>query len=290
MANFAVKFGLFGSTLGLLAGLIELTIGAQIRPWIGNKENPFVLGLVTLFLSAVALGSIASARHAEFPTNDGKLAIFLGVFVPAVICLTTVGRLWYLPGSLLLTAAFLFARQFWFGASPADAHMALPSLNSASRLIAGMGGVVVLAAVGLAFWKSKIGLFGSEVFIQGERFRFEVLPMDFVRRMYWSSDIPLVDEFEVTQVMIVYILLLMGATLAVLASLAASRFFTGFGGLTILIGLALFIFWLPRILAQAHYSPVSYFNIIRSLGWGWFISAFGMSLILIASLLRRHTD
>jgi hypothetical protein len=94
MDKLAIQFGVLGSMLGALAGLIELSIGAQIRPWIGNKENPAVLGLVTLLLSGMALGAIVSARNLEMPTNDSKLAIFLGVLLPAVICFTTVGRLW----------------------------------------------------------------------------------------------------------------------------------------------------------------------------------------------------
>ena len=52
----AIQLGICGAALGMLAGLIELSIGAQIRPWIGNKENPAVLGLVTILLSGMALG------------------------------------------------------------------------------------------------------------------------------------------------------------------------------------------------------------------------------------------
>ena len=114
MVKLAIQTGVLGSALGALAGLIELSIGAQIRPWIGNKENPAVLGVVTLLLSGIAFGAIMSARNFEMPTNDSKLAIFLGVLLPAVICFTTVGRLWYLPGPLLLITAVFLAYEYWF--------------------------------------------------------------------------------------------------------------------------------------------------------------------------------
>ena len=58
------------------------------------------------------------ARRQEAHTNDGKLAIFLGVLLPAAICFTTVGRLWYLPGSLLVGSAALLAYEFWIAAPP----------------------------------------------------------------------------------------------------------------------------------------------------------------------------
>jgi hypothetical protein len=141
MTRLACQFGVIGSVLGALAGLIELTIGAQIRLWIGNKENPAVLGVVTLFLSSMAFGAVISARNLASPTNDGKLAIFLGVFLPAVICFTTVGRLWYMPGTLLTVTALLLAYQYWFGVEPAS--LAGTSSNI-GRLVAGSGSLLIL--------------------------------------------------------------------------------------------------------------------------------------------------
>jgi hypothetical protein len=108
MKRLATILGIWGATLGMLAGLIELGIGSQIRPWIGNKENPAVL-------SGMALAATTMARRQEAHTNHGKLAIFLGVLLPAAICFTTVGRLWYLPGTLLVGSAALLAYEFWIG-------------------------------------------------------------------------------------------------------------------------------------------------------------------------------
>jgi hypothetical protein len=286
MDKLAIQFGVLGSTLGALAGLIELSIGAQIRPWIGNKENPAVLGLVTLLLSGMALGAIVSARNLEMPTNDSKLAIFLGVLLPAVICFTTVGRLWYLPGPLLIITALLLAYEYWLSPSPAGSPGTFSSTEWASRIIGGIGSVVILAAVGLAFWKSQFGLFHYEVLVKAERVRFEVLPMDFVRRTYLSGSVTTVEDIEVSRVMIVYILLILGAVLALVASLTASRLFIGIGGSVAFAGLILFLIWLPGILAQAQHPSEGLLNLIGSLGWGWYISTIGMSFTLIASLFR----
>ena len=70
MKNLSIQFGIIGSTLGILAGLIELSIGAQIRPWIGNKENPAVLGLVTILLSGMALAAFIVATQKLAPTDQ----------------------------------------------------------------------------------------------------------------------------------------------------------------------------------------------------------------------------
>lgn len=286
MNRLVIRSGILGSALGALAGLIELSIGAQIRPWIGNKENPALLGLVTLLLSGMALGAIISARNPEMPANDGRLAIFLGVLSPAVICFTTVGRLWYLPGPLLIVTALLLAYQYWISPWLTGSRETLSGTEWASRIIGGIGSVAILATVGVAFWKSQFGLFQSEVIVKTERVRFDVLPMDFVRRTYFPGSVTTVENIEVSRVMIVYIMLILGAALALIAVLAVSRLFAGIGGGVVLVGLILFLIWMPGILAQAQYPSEGLLNLIRSLAWGWYISAIGMSFTLIASLFR----
>ena len=63
MKKAALKLGTWGAMLGMLAGLVELSIGSQIRPWIGDKENPVVLGIVTLLLSGMALAVMISSSR-----------------------------------------------------------------------------------------------------------------------------------------------------------------------------------------------------------------------------------
>jgi hypothetical protein len=112
LTRIAVTLGLLGATLGLLSGLVELTVGPSIRSWVGNKEDTTRLGLATLVLAAIALVSAAALirRPAAAPR---RLLVAVGLVVPGLLCFTTVGRLWYLPGALLLAAGTLVAANVW---------------------------------------------------------------------------------------------------------------------------------------------------------------------------------
>ena len=292
MKKLSIQTGILGSALGILAGLVEFGIGAQIRPWIGNKENPAGLGILTLLLSGMAFVAINSARKIELQTNDRKLVVFLGVLIPALICFTTVGRLWYLPGLLLIITAFLLAYDGWIRSPRSGLPQMFSSAQWAGRIIGCIGSLLILASVGLAFWNSSFGLFQSDVLVNAKQARIEVLPMDFVRHADLSGSAPTVEDIEVSYVRIVYILLILGAALALIASLAASRVFLGIGCVVAVAGLALFILWLPGILAEV--GPTQeiggVLNPIESLAWGWYVSAIGTILILVASFLRLRWE
>ena len=51
------RLGLLGGTLGMLAGMLELTIGPAIRSWVGNKENTTGLEILTMVLSLAAFSA-----------------------------------------------------------------------------------------------------------------------------------------------------------------------------------------------------------------------------------------
>jgi hypothetical protein len=276
MKKLALKLGTWGAMLGMLAGLVELSIGTQIRPWIGDKENPVVLGIVTLLLSGMVFVSMTIASKRDALTNDGKLAIFLGVLLPTAICFTTVGRLWYLPGILLVVSVLSLAYEFWLKPQARDVPV---SSERTRRMIAAIGSLVILTSIGLAFWKSKFGLFQVEIPVRVDCLRLEILPMDFVRRTALTNGAMLIENIESSQVMVVYILLIVGAVLALISSLTSSRLFTKIGGAVVLIGLLLFLIWLPSILSQAQYIP-EYPCLLKSLGWGWYLSVTGMVMIL----------
>ena len=105
----AAVLGLVGGALGLLAGLVELTAGPSIRTWVGNKEDTTRLGLATLLLATIALAAaIVLARHPD-ALAPRRLGLAVSLALPGLIGYTTVGRLWYLPGPLLVTAAVLVA-------------------------------------------------------------------------------------------------------------------------------------------------------------------------------------
>ncbi len=282
----ATRLGISGSVLGILAGLIELSIGAQIRPWIGNKESPEALGLLTLILSSVALAALLSARNHEAPTNNGKLAVLFGILLPAAICFTTVGRLWYVPGALLVAAALLLVREYWIAPSIAGSPATPPGAGQARMALGLAGSSAMIAAFSLAFMNSRFGLLRSDLLVNAQRVRFEILPMDFVRQTSFVNGATLVADTEVGMVRIVYILLIVGAALALMAALAKSRLFMGIGAGAGFAGLTLSLFALPGILGEAGYPSQSLPTLVGSLGWGWYLAAAGASLTSLASGLR----
>jgi hypothetical protein len=106
------RLALAGAGLGIAAGLVELTAGPVMREWVGGKQDTTRLGLATAVLSAVALtAAIALARQGGGRARGGRgLAIAIGLLLPGLICFTTVGRLWLVPGPLLLVSGALVLR------------------------------------------------------------------------------------------------------------------------------------------------------------------------------------
>lgn len=93
-----------GASLGIAAGLVELTLGPQIRSWVGNKQDTTRLGLATVLLSAIAGLAAATWLRRKDASPGMRLLIVIGLIVPGLICFTTAGRAWYLPGALLILA------------------------------------------------------------------------------------------------------------------------------------------------------------------------------------------
>lgn len=91
--------------LGIAAGLTQLLAGSAIPQWSGNKIDTTGLGLTTIILSLVAAVCLAQL-HRVLPRRE-RIGILLLVLACAGVCFTTVGRLWYVPGPLLITAAAL---------------------------------------------------------------------------------------------------------------------------------------------------------------------------------------
>ena len=102
--------GTAGAALGALAGAVQWAFGSEIPEWTGNKLHPVQLGIITIALCCLAFASLRFAwRHPRAPGWQQALA-WLGILAPAGICFTTVGRLWYVPGPLLIIGAILVLR------------------------------------------------------------------------------------------------------------------------------------------------------------------------------------
>jgi hypothetical protein len=102
----AANLGIAGSALGLVAGTLQALVGARIPEWTGAKQAPGSLGLLTIALSLLA-GYAAHRRAQPSTTVGSRAACTVTLVLPGLLCFSTVGRLWYLPGPLLLIAGFL---------------------------------------------------------------------------------------------------------------------------------------------------------------------------------------
>jgi hypothetical protein len=91
--------------LGVFAGLVQLVAGSSIPEWTGNKMDPAGLGLATIVLSLVAGVALWQLRR-PLPAW-ARVACALVSVACAAVCFSTVGRLWYVPGALLLLATLL---------------------------------------------------------------------------------------------------------------------------------------------------------------------------------------
>ncbi|MEO1065042.1 MAG: hypothetical protein AAFZ07_26810 [Actinomycetota bacterium] len=98
------RLGRAAAGLTAVAGLIEIVVGAN--SWTGDKSQPTTLGLLTVVLAAV-MATAATVTGRE-RTSGSSLAIAAGLAVPALISLTTAGRL-AVPGALLGVVAGGFA-------------------------------------------------------------------------------------------------------------------------------------------------------------------------------------
>jgi hypothetical protein len=100
----AAALGVLGGSLGVLAGGVQTGYGTDIPAWTGDKASPVALGLLTILLSGIAVLCAVTLRRQAPPAVGSRVAAAVGLAVPGGLCFSTVGRLWYLPGVLLLAA------------------------------------------------------------------------------------------------------------------------------------------------------------------------------------------
>ncbi len=161
----ARTLGVIGVGLGVTAGLIQLLAGSAIPQWSGNKTDNAALGLTTVILILVAAAGLWQLRHNQ--TRWQRIAALLLVLACAGVCFTTVGRLWYIPGPVLIAAAVLT-----FTAAP-SAATSVPAEPAAFENEAGPGArgwlaytVGVLLGLGLALsalFTVLLGTYASSV-------------------------------------------------------------------------------------------------------------------------------
>ena len=101
-----MRLGVTGAALGIVAGLVQVVAGHRIPEWTGAKLATVQLGLLTVGLSLLA--GLAARRQRDTDLSVlARAACALGLIGPGLVCLSTVGRLWYVPAVLLVVAGGL---------------------------------------------------------------------------------------------------------------------------------------------------------------------------------------
>jgi len=107
----AARLGLAGAVLGLIAGTLQATVGPRIPEWTGAKASPIGLGLLTIGLAALA-GWAALRQRDPRLSVWGRATCALALAGPGLLCLSTVGRLWY-PSAVLMVVAGVMSIDSW---------------------------------------------------------------------------------------------------------------------------------------------------------------------------------
>ncbi|MCW0212005.1 MAG: hypothetical protein OJJ54_01465 [Pseudonocardia sp.] len=139
----AVRIGVVGASLLLVAGLVQTTLGAVIPDWTGDKLAPVALGLLTAGLAVVALIAARRLREPDLPAGV-RLAWAAALAGPGLLSLSTVGVLSWIPAALLTCAGILAPGDEW-----RDALAALAA-NRLRVLLTALGCCQLLMAAGAA--------------------------------------------------------------------------------------------------------------------------------------------
>ena len=143
------RLGITGSALGVIAGTVQALIGSRIPEWTGAKQDPGSLGLLTIALSLLA-GYAAHRQARPNTTVKSRAAYAAALLIPGLLCFSTVGRLWYLPGPLLLAAALISIDSLRDTSTLITRNWlrCLLALLGAAELLMAAGAAPVLMAVG----------------------------------------------------------------------------------------------------------------------------------------------
>jgi len=149
----AAGIGVAGGFLGVLAGLTQSAVGTRIPAWTGAKQSPVLLGVLTVVLSVAALTAALVLRAPHRVSADRRAAAAIGLLLPAGVCFSTVGRLWVVPGTLLLVAAGLTlaaggTAQLWPVIAARWTRGLLSVLGASEILMAASAGPTVTIGVG----------------------------------------------------------------------------------------------------------------------------------------------
>lgn len=112
------RAGLVAAVLGTAAGTAEVLVGTA--PWLGDKNDPTTLGLVTVLLALVVGAAALGWRRAT--TTPRALAVAAAMLVPALLGVTTAGAAWVPAGAAAVVGGVAALRH---GVRPSSLRPAL---------------------------------------------------------------------------------------------------------------------------------------------------------------------
>jgi hypothetical protein len=151
-----------GAALGVAAGVAELTVGPQIRSWVGNKLDTTRLGLATTSISLIALAAALTWLRQHLLSPGQKLLVAAGLLLPGLVGFTTVGRLWFAPGALLLLASVVMLLDLRKESTEVMETLGAHWLAGLTALLAALYIFLGATALGLA---GALGIFGGLVIL-----------------------------------------------------------------------------------------------------------------------------
>lgn len=294
--RFPFLIGILGSILGIIVGFIEFSIGSSIPELIGNKEDSITLGIVTMLLCTLALASNLHGYFKKEPSKNIIIAIIIGQLLPVVICFTTVGLLWFILGPILLLGIVFQIREYWINKTVqlktkeetiAFQIMGRQISGKLAKKISITCSIMALSSVFMGFFTDFFSLYYLKISHGNSVHYYWILPMDFIKHVVVKGGNSKISYIENTLIMIIYVMIIIGGALALIASLTASRPFIIIGGIIILFGLILFILLLPGILQSVGYN-IYEMKGISTLGLGWYVPLICGMLIILGGLFINN--
>ncbi|MFW3146369.1 MAG: hypothetical protein ACMUIE_06120 [Thermoplasmatota archaeon] len=274
-SSLAPKAAIAAGAAGAIFGLLQMVSGSS--SWVfGSKEQPVVLGLITILLAFMALfSSYKWLKRDKLGKGENPIILLMGILIPGVVCFFTVGPVWFLPGPVLLVAGGILFRSTMLesGKDLKDTLVRSPSWKMALIFLSCL---FIISPVVLGLLWDDFSLFRTEV----DGSEVWTAPIDLVRR----EDGGKVFEEEVTGLMVINIsLLVCGLSAAVSGSMGARTISIGLGASSFLVLVFAFIF-APNILffqgGQMEQFSTSHFG---SASFGFYFSLLGSILEILFS-------
>ncbi|MGA1792328.1 MAG: hypothetical protein ACMUHM_00095 [Thermoplasmatota archaeon] len=279
----AFRNGVIGGALGAITGLVVLTAGDSIPALTGNKEDTLALGLITIIISIFAAYCIHRASKETSTDLNRRIGWLLGAFIPGIIGFTTAGLIWILPGGLFIGTSVLLMVDLIDEFKEKDLDL-FPEQPRWKRTVILAGALVILIPV----------IFGGFVpttemaHLEQDGDEYFVRPID---RVIVEGAGGEDSSSEVTGVMMIHIVMIIGAMVALITGQVGARILTIASAVIVAVSLLFFFLLLPNIMfvegAKFSQFDAEHFS---ALSGGWFMAMFGSLLLLISQFLKREND